>query len=170
VWVWGGGPLARSQHPLVHLPDKTPKIMPSLLSAIGSAFEEAPPTSTLKDIGLVERRLGAFHFGGTSSAPSSTPAAPGSLSLEPGLVYVHAKRNTSVPVLGALPRSGIPSVDASFHRRGEQLLQDMARDYSDFSLTGLAWAEQRTCCCPCPSRDRTVPSTCRAHMPICDLA
>ena len=46
-------------------------------------------------------------------------------------------------MLPALHRSGMPVLDAEFRRREEQLVQDMSRDFSEFSVTGLGWLEER---------------------------
>ena len=109
-----------------------------MLRALGEAFEgNAQSATTLKDVGLVERRLGGLHFGG---GPSTAPAAvgallPTALSLQAGSVYVHAKRpEEPVPTFGMLARTGVATVDATFHRRSQQLMQEMAREFSDFSL------------------------------------
>lgn len=113
-----------------------------LLQSIATAFEELPrPATTLQDVGLIQGRLG-LPIKLSPSAPSSTPLP--ALRVQPGSVYVHNRRTDDVlPAFQPLPRSGLPAIDATFHRRSEMLMQEMAREFSDFSLKGLAWAEQQ---------------------------
>ena len=120
-----------------------------LFDKLAHAFEdEAPSATTLKDVSLLNSRLG---FG---AAAPLVPPLPGGLfgstsaasTQQLGVVYVHSRRpEEAVPIFPGLPLSGIPTIDAAFRRRGEQALQDMARAFSDFSLSGLEWAEQRAC-------------------------
>ena len=105
--------------------------MPGLLSAIGQAFEELPkPTTTLKDIGLVERRLGAHQLGFSSlgGASSTVVTTGGTFTLQPGTVYVHAKlAEEPVPSFDPLPKTGVGTIDANFRRRSEILMQEMLK-------------------------------------------
>jgi len=112
---------------------------------LAHAFEENDgrqrPT-TLKDVSLFDRRLGAAP---NVPAPATSSSAPlGVLNLQTGTVYVHGKRpEVPLPGFTSLPLTGVQTVDANFRRRSEMLLQEMTREFSDFSLSGLAWAEQR---------------------------
>jgi len=116
-----------------------------MLKVLAHAFEENDgrqrPT-TLKDVSLFDRRLGAAP---NVPAPATSSSAPlGVLNLQTGTVYVHGKRpEVPLPGFTSLPLTGVQTVDANFRRRSEMLLQEMTREFSDFSLSGLAWAEQR---------------------------
>ena len=120
--------------------------MPSILSAIGQAFEDLPKhATTFKDIGNIERRLEMPTFGGSSSGATALTTASGSFTLQPGKVYVHAKQaEEPVPSFAPLSNTGVATIDANFRRRSEILMQEMLKEYSEFSLSGLNWAEERS--------------------------
>lgn len=126
--------------------------MPNLFSSIAHAFEEGPQkATTLNDVSLLDRRLGLGFAALSASNPAASsaeqlavPLSSGTLPMQPGLVFVHPKRSeASLPSVSPLPLSGISAIDAHFRRRSEQLLQEMNHEFSDFSLAGLSWAEQR---------------------------
>ena len=63
--------------------------------------------------------------------------------MRPGMVYVHAQRmREALPTVPPPPQCGVAQLDADFRRRSDQLVQEMSREFSGFSLTGLAAAEQ----------------------------
>lgn len=120
--------------------------MPGVLETIATAFEELPrQATTLQDINLIQGRLGLPNkkpsiLGGGSS---STAVPPTALVL-PGSVYVHTRRtDDALPTFQSLARTSVPSVDATFQRRSEMLMQEMSREFSEFSLAGLAAADQQ---------------------------
>lgn len=122
-----------------------------LLENIANSFDLEPSRPTTHgDIGLLNRRLGGKNlFGGSSAYTSTAVEAPhgnGVFELQPGMVFVHGKRaQDPLPqFMTSLPRSGISSIDTSFHLKSEQLLRDMQREFSDFSVSGLEWAEARS--------------------------
>ena len=120
--------------------------MPNLLSTIASAFDAEPTASTISDVGLVANRLAAplMSFGqmGKQAASLKGASSGPQMAMKPGMLYVHAKRpDEPVPAFAPLPRTGVPDVDATFDLRGAQLQHEMAREFSEFSLAGLAWAE-----------------------------
>ena len=132
--------------------------MPSVLTAIATAFDEAPlKATTLADIGQLEKRLGVFSRGGPSTAaaePAPEAATAGILQLQPGTVYVHAKRaEESIPQLAPLSRTGVEMVDAAFARRAEQLLQVRTEQPAVTSF-----GQMDSLCCPQRSDDMRVPS------------
>ena len=121
--------------------------MPDLLRAIAHAFDDEPqrPT-TFKDVSMLDRRL--FFASSSSTGGTGAVAASGgqhsSIRLAPSCFFVHGKRTeVPLPLFPTIPRSDVPTVDAAIARRSEQLHQEMTRDFSDFSLAGLAVAEQQ---------------------------
>ena len=120
--------------------------MPSLFQNLASAFEQEPNANTsLVDVSNVASRLGAGLMGGGGGGGSRMMVAhegPGHMALKAGTLYVHAKRESEpLPAFAPLARSGVPEVDRTFDRRSAQLQHEMAKEFSDFSLAGLAWAE-----------------------------
>ena len=64
--------------------------------------------------------------------------------MQPGNVYIHQSRTRdALPPAPPPPHCGVPALDHEYRRRNEQLVQEMSRDFSNFSLAGLAWAEQK---------------------------
>jgi len=122
--------------------------MPGMLQTIATAFEELPrQATTLQDITHLQGRLGgpkpSPSFVGVASGAAQT-MLPSPLTFAHGTVYVHNRRtDESRPVVQPLARTGVPTVDATFHKRSEMLMQEMASEFSKFSLAGLAWAEQQ---------------------------
>ncbi|KOO20833.1 hypothetical protein Ctob_000007 [Chrysochromulina tobinii] len=59
-------------------------------------------------------------------------------------MFVHEQRvEVPLPRFQPLPLTGVSIVDAEFRRRSEMFVQEMHREFSAFSLTGLTWLEQR---------------------------
>ena len=130
-----------------------------MLSSLAHAFEggDSRP-STLKDVSFFERRLGSatadtgtimdagtssIHMPWSSLSPSSSSGA-GNVSLQAGSMFVHEQRvEVPLPRFQPLPLTGVSIVDAEFRRRSEMFVQEMHREFSAFSLTGLTWLEQR---------------------------
>ena len=115
-----------------------------IFDKLAAVFNDDMPTeSTMADVSLLESSL---QF--ASRQPRSTnvrlPARHGGMAGPLGGVFVHSRRHQeTIPSFGAPPRCGIATIDAEFDRRGEHLLREMRQAYSDFSLNGLAWAEER---------------------------
>ena len=107
-------------------------------------FNDDPPAeSTLADVSLLENTLNCA----SRQQPKEngrTQLRPASVATPAGGVFVHSRRtHETIPSFGAPPRCGIATVDAEFDRRAEQLMREMRQSYSDFSLSGLGWAEQQ---------------------------
>ena len=121
--------------------------MPNLMQTIASAFEAEPKTSTIADVGLVANRLtaplmGNLGFGGQQRSQQNSSQSHSALASKPGKLYVHAQRSDEpIPSFQPLQRTGIPDIDAAFDLKSAQLQHEMAREFSDFSLAGLSWAE-----------------------------
>lgn len=121
--------------------------MPNLMQTIASAFEAEPKTSTIADVGLVANRLtaplmGNLGFGGQQRSQQNSSQSHSVLASKPGKLYVHAQRSDEpIPSFQPLQRTGIPDIDAAFDLKSAQLQHEMAREFSDFSLAGLSWAE-----------------------------
>eukprot|EP00900_Chrysochromulina_parva_P026530 jgi/Chrpa1/8510/Chrysochromulina_OHIO_Genome00004462-RA len=130
-----------------------------MLSSLAHAFDGGDNRpSTLKDVSFFERRLGSatadtgtimdagtssIHMPWSSSSPSSSSGA-GNVSLQAGSMFVHEQRvEVPLPRFQPLPLTGVSIVDAEFRRRSEMFVQEMHREFSAFSLTGLTWLEQR---------------------------
>ena len=115
-----------------------------IFDKLAAVFNDDVPTeSTLADVSLLESSLQC-----ASRQPRGTnvrlPPRPGGMAAPLGGVFVHSRRHQeTIPSFGAPPRCGVPTIDAEFDRRGEHLLREMRQAYSDFSLNGLAWAEER---------------------------
>ena len=122
--------------------------MPGLLQNIATAFEDLGPrqgATTAIDVSDIQKRLGLpalipAVIPGPSTA-AATPAAP--LTVQAGTYYVHNRRtDDQLPTMPTLMRTGYQSVDTTFQRKSEMLVQELQREFSEFSLAGLAWSEQ----------------------------
>ena len=135
--------------------ERQPKRLPKRLAAqamaalifdkLAAVFNDDMPTeSTLADVSLLESSLQFASRQPRSSTNGRLPPRPGGMAGPLGGVFVHSRRHQeTIPSFGAPPRCGVATIDAEFDRRGEHLLREMRQAYSDFSLSGLAWAEER---------------------------
>lgn len=120
--------------------------MPGLLQNIASAFDkDDAPSTSLVDVTDLAARLGAPLFQQVASKSAVAAIGGGMVSVKAGTLYVHSKRtDVPLPSFPPLSKSGVPAVDSAFEHRSTQLQHEMAREFSDFSLAGLAWADAVT--------------------------